>query len=136
MALGCESSDKEGETSLSDIAKEAKDVVSASKNYAMQKKDDAQKELSDQVDELRKDVERLKAKVGQVDSEVPGTLTEKIRAIEGDIATLEKQTSEIKTASDTAWTEIKLGIEKARESLDGALEKAAGQFKGKKDDAT
>jgi predicted nuclease with TOPRIM domain len=87
-----------------------------------------QEKYQAKLDEWEADIIKLKAKARQEQSAASIQMQHKIDALEAKHALLKEKLSTLSDNSNSAWREIKSGIEKAGSDLSGSIKAAVHTF--------
>lgn len=95
----------------------------------MSTKEAYERKLRARIDIWGAEIDRLKARADEVNADARLKYhkhLEELRSMQDDA---KKKLSELQSAGDDAWEDLKVGIEHARDSLEAALKSAAARFK-------
>jgi len=87
------------------------------------------KKAQAQLDEWDADIKKLKARADKASANAKLDYKKQIDVLKRKQAKAGDKLSELKSASDDAWEDIKKGVESATDSLGSALKSATAKFK-------
>ncbi len=95
----------------------------------MSEKESYQKKLDAKLKEWNAEIDKLKAKAEAAEADAEIEYQKSIDAIQEKKAEAEQKASELRNAGDSAWEDLKTGIESASKELSDALTEAKSRFK-------
>ncbi len=94
-----------------------------------EKRDAYLAKLKTRLDEWNADINKLEAKASQLNEESKAQYRIQIENLRTKRTELEQKISDLRKASEEAWTDVKGGVEGARKALDEAIQSARTRFK-------
>lgn len=119
-------------TTSEEVKIKTKEAASAAADYSVEQKEKFQKDMETKMADLKKEIAELNKKVSQKTGDAKTTMQAQIKALEVRQENLKKDLSKLKKSSGNAWTEMKVGVSKAWDSLSESYYKAKAEFKESK----
>ena len=94
----------------------------------MDNKDAYEKKLEAQLDEWSAEIDKLKARADKAEADARLDYYEQIEELRAMQDDAKKRLVELQQASDSAWQDLKAGLDSAFDSLGSALRRAASRF--------
>ncbi|GAA0754280.1 hypothetical protein [Psychroflexus lacisalsi] len=121
LMVGCNSSNKDGETTSEDLQKEMNDVMKVSKEYGAEK----WKNLSDRIEELRSDIEvkteEAERNYNNLSDDLQDKYLEEKQKMTQRQAELRKKLNEFEKASGEKKEELKSEVIQLKTALDKSI---------------
>jgi chromosome segregation ATPase len=95
----------------------------------MSKKEAYEKKLEAQLQEWKTDIDKMKAKADKADARARLEYYKQIEELRTKQQAAQKKLTELKTAGESAWEDLKAGIDIAWSSLGEAVKSARTRFK-------
>jgi uncharacterized coiled-coil DUF342 family protein len=95
----------------------------------MSTKDAYKQKLQAQLSEWNAEIEKLRAKADNAEADARIEYQKQIEELRSMHETASAKLAELKGASDDAWEDLKVGIDRASSSLSEALKAAKSRFK-------
>lgn len=120
------------ETSFEDVKAEAAELVETIKDYSVDQRDQAIREIDAALDELDRRLDTLNTRIEDNSESMDEAAREKVRARQEALRKQRQKLAEsydrLKTDTDDAWEQVKIGFSKAYDDIRIALEKAEREF--------
>lgn len=110
------------------ITKETREAVEATKEYTAQQKEAFQRKAHEELAALQKQVIVLKGKVSEASTAARAELKKSIAELEKKKDTAKNKLDELRSATDTKWTEVKSGVNSALDELKESYQKALSRL--------
>lgn len=110
------------------IAKEARETVEATVQYTVQEKDAFQRKAQEELALLQKRMAVLQAKTDKASASARTELQKSIRELEVKKEAVRKQLDDLKSATDTKWSEMKTGVHQAIEEMNQSYQQLRSKF--------
>ena len=81
-----------------------------------------QQQFGAEIDEYKVEIDKLKAQINKADGELKVKYANQVSDLETRLAALIKTKEDLKDAGESAWTEMKEGLERAKADLKTALD--------------
>ncbi|MCW8842631.1 MAG: hypothetical protein OQK00_04365 [Rhodobacteraceae bacterium] len=94
----------------------------------MSMKDAYVQKLKAQMDEWSAQINKLKAKAESKEADAKIEYLEQIDALREEQLEAQKKMSDLQNASETAWEDLKAGVDRSWDSLSSAMKKAMSRF--------
>jgi chromosome segregation ATPase len=94
----------------------------------MTKKEAYEKKLEAQLKEWKTDIDKMKAKADKADAEAKLEYYKQIEDLRTKQEAVQKKLTELKTAGESAWEDLKSGIDLAWTSLGESIKSARSRF--------
>ena len=95
----------------------------------MDTKDEFVRKLHSKLDQCKNEIDALVAKVDQTEEQVKTEFRQQIEALHSKRDEVHRQLYELEQASESAWEDMKLGIEIAVGDISEAINSAISRFK-------
>ncbi|OOV88367.1 coiled coil domain-containing protein [Oceanospirillum linum] len=95
----------------------------------MSKKEAYQQKVEAQLDEWKADIDKLKSKADQANASAQVEYYEQIEQLKTKQEAVSSKFEELRNSSDDAWSDVKSGLELAKESLSEAMDSASKRFR-------
>lgn len=95
----------------------------------MSMKDAYVQKLQAQLDAWNAEIDKLKAKADSEEADAKIKYYEQIDNLRKEQLDAQEKLTELQKAGETAWEDLKAGVESAWDSLENAMKKAASRFK-------
>jgi len=95
----------------------------------MTKKEAYEKKIESQLQEWKSDIDKMKAKIDKVDAETQLEYYKQIEDLRTKQEYAQKKLAELKASSESAWEDLKVGIDLAWTSLEEAVKSASNRFR-------
>jgi hypothetical protein len=94
----------------------------------MSKKEAYEKKLEAQLQEWKTDIDKMKAKADKADAEAKLEYYKQIEELRTKQEAAQKKLTELKAAGESAWEDLKAGIDLAWTSLGESIKSARSRF--------
>ncbi|MCF8114716.1 MAG: coiled coil domain-containing protein [Desulfotignum sp.] len=94
----------------------------------MSKKEAYEKKLEAQLKEWKTDIDKMKAKADKADAEAKLEYYKQIEDLRSKQEAVQKKLTELKAAGESAWEDLKSGIDLAWTSLGESIKSARSRF--------
>jgi uncharacterized coiled-coil DUF342 family protein len=94
----------------------------------MSKKEAYEQKLEAQLKEWKTDIDKMKAKADKADAEAKLEYYKQIEDLRTKQEAVQKKLTELKTAGESAWEDLKSGIDLAWTSLGESIKSARSRF--------
>ena len=88
-----------------------------------------QEKMHAQLDEWQQKIDMLKSKADKAEAEQKIKYYEQIESLRTKQQALNEKLDELRTASESAWDDVKAGVDLAWHDLEHAFERAVNKFK-------
>jgi len=95
----------------------------------MDTKDEFVRKLHSKLDQCKNEIDALVAKVDQTEEQVQAEFRKQIEALHSKREEAHKKLHEVEQASESAWGDMKMGIEMAVDDISEAINSAISRFK-------
>jgi uncharacterized coiled-coil DUF342 family protein len=95
----------------------------------MNTKDEFMLKIHSRLDQCKNEIDALVAKVDQTEEQVKTEFRQQIEALHSKRDEVHKKLHELEQASESAWEDMKLGIEMALGDISEAINSAISRFK-------
>lgn len=92
-------------------------------------KDAYQQKMNAQLEEWQHKIDALKSKADKAEAEQKLKFYEQIESLRTKQMAVHEKLEELRTASESAWEEVKAGVELAWRDLEQTFERAVNKFK-------
>jgi len=110
----------------------ARETYEASKEYTAEQKQQILDRYHKEVNDLGQKIDELKANLKTKSEEAKIKLNAQISTLEKERADLNVKLGKLSTASNSAWKEMKSGVESAFKEIKTSFNKASAEFKKEK----
>jgi outer membrane murein-binding lipoprotein Lpp len=95
----------------------------------MSSRDEYVRKMQAKLEEWNSEIDTLSAKAGKVTSDVRNEYNEQIEALKAKQATARQKIEELQHSGESAWEDLKTGIELAWVAMGEAVDSARSRFK-------
>ena len=95
----------------------------------MSSRDEYVRKMQAKLDEWNKEIDRLTAKAGEVTADLKKEYSEQIEILKAKQAVARQKIEELQQAGESAWVDLKSGIELAWTAMGEAIDSARSRFK-------
>jgi len=95
----------------------------------MSSKDEYVRKMQAKLQEWNEEIDVLTAKASEVTAEVKHEYSEQIEALQAKQAVARQKMEELQQAGESAWVDLKAGIELAKTAMGEAIDSARSRFK-------
>ncbi len=85
--------------------------------------------LKAKLDDWNSEIDKLEAKVGKLNAESRAQYQNQLENLRSKRNDIDQKINDLKKSGESAWTDLKGGIESARKAMDEALKSAVTRFK-------
>jgi prefoldin subunit 5 len=111
-----------------EVKKKAVETYVATKEYTIEQKNEFVSGLKSELNELDKDIAVMKAKASTKTDEASKDIKLQIESLEKKRAELNVQIDKLSSASKSAWTELRSGVQSAFKEMKTSFNKATEKF--------
>jgi chromosome segregation ATPase len=119
---------KPATVSKADVKKETKEAYDATKVYSQEQMQAFREQTETRLAEYKKEIDQLQAKAEQLGGDAKAKAEQQLTALRQKQDEVSEKLKELGSSSESAWGQIKSGIEAAMEDLGNAYKKAAAEF--------
>lgn len=94
----------------------------------MPDKDVYVQKLHAKIDEWNADIDRLSARLDGLEAQQRGALQKQIEDLKARCRALGQKAADLQNRGDSAWEDLKQGMEQAREALETSVQTAKSRF--------
>ena len=87
------------------------------------------KKMKAKLDEWNAEIDKLEAKARQNEADVQQQVAEQVETLKKKRKSTEKDLDRLRQAGESAWEDLKAGVENAANSMGDAIRSAQSQFK-------
>jgi uncharacterized coiled-coil DUF342 family protein len=95
----------------------------------MSSRDEYVRKMQEKLEEWNAEIDLLTAKAGKVTADVRNEYNEQIAALKEKQATARQKVEELQHSGESAWEDLKSGIELARTAMGEAIDSARSRFR-------
>jgi uncharacterized coiled-coil DUF342 family protein len=95
----------------------------------MSSRDEYIRRMQTKLEELNAEIDRLSAKAGEVKADVKNEYNEQIAALKARQTVARQKIEELQKAGESAWEDLKSGIELAWTAMGEAIDSARSRFR-------
>jgi chromosome segregation ATPase len=92
------------------------------------KRDNYIEEVKSKIDRWNVEINKFQAKAGKAKAAAQAQLTKELNEIKSKRKVLEEQIAEMQRAGETAWEDVKVGVDLAWQTLGDAIQTAKSRF--------
>ena len=111
-----------------EVKKKAVETYTATKEYTIEQKNEFVSSLKNELNELDRDIAVMKAKASTKTDEANKEIKLQIESLEKKRAELNVKIDKLSSASKSAWTELRLGVQSALKEMKTSFNKATEKF--------
>lgn len=112
-----------------DVKKEVGEAFETAAEFTQQQKEEYQREVERRIMEIDSKLQDIETRADMLKEEARNELNKEIENLEKKKADAKQKLAQLKSATGTAWEDIKTGLDKAFEDMDEAYQKAISRFK-------
>lgn len=95
----------------------------------MSSRDEYVRKMQAKLAELNGDIDKLAARAGQVSAELKSEYNEEMAALKAKQAAARKKIEEMQKSGESAWQDLKVGIDLAWTAIGESIDSAKSRFK-------
>ena len=114
------------------VKKKVVETYVATKEYTIEQKNEFVTELKSELSELDKDIAVMKAKASAQKDEASKEIKLQVESLEKKRSELNLKIDRLSSASKSAWTELRSGVQSAFKDMKTSFNKATEKFNEKK----
>jgi len=118
----------EGDTSASDVAKQAERTAQTAEDYAADQYAAFKDTMSDRIDGVNAQIQQLRDRASEMSESARGEINAAIESLESQRDQLQSRLSEAADTTGDAWGDVKDGLENAWTDLENAADRATDRF--------
>ena len=123
---------KESETTVEDVTNDANELVEVTKAYTLEQRKVYEQQLAQTIEEYSQEISALKNQMIILKGEAKAEMQQTLDTLHTNLNNMKSEVQQMKTASDSAWEELKEGLEKAEKDLSEGFSNALQSFKQEK----
>jgi TolA-binding protein len=120
------------EVTSEDVKKETREAMETAQAYTQQQKEEYLQRMNAKLEEVNQEIQELTAKTQsqllEMKEDAKAELNKDIEALRSRQQEMTQKLEELKSASGSAWDDIKSGMDAAMEDLNQALARARSHF--------
>lgn len=95
----------------------------------MSSRDEYVRKMQAKLAELNADIDKLAAKAGEVSADLKGEYNEQLVALKAKQAAARQKIEEVQKSGESAWKDLKVGIDLAWNAIGESIDSAKSRFK-------
>jgi chromosome segregation ATPase len=119
---------KPATVSKADVKKETKEAYDATKAYSQEQMQAFREQTETRLADYEKKIDQLQAETEKLGGDAKAKAEQQLTALRQKRDEVSEKLKELGSSSESAWGQIKSGIEAAMEDLGNAYKKAAAEF--------
>lgn len=127
-----EAAKPKAEVTSEDVKKETKEAMETAQAYTQQQKDEYLQLMNAKLEEINRELQELtdktQSKASEMKEEARAELNRNMETLRSKKQEVAQKLDELKSASGSAWEDIKSGMDAAMEDLNQALTRARSHF--------
>jgi hypothetical protein len=110
------------------ISKEARETIEATAQYTAQQKEAFLRKAQEELESIQQQVVALQGKTDKASASARTELQKSIHELEAKKAAAGTQLDELKSATDSKWSEMKAGVHTAMEEMNQSYQRLRSKF--------